>query len=159
MELRGNATAMTQAGPMSIPAPRARSWLPLAGALGLAVVVGAALLGGYGIVLYRLRHSRAGRAAVAQVLSSSQLLTMLGAPLRVRIEGGELQHQGRASFSMRVTGPKGRAQVELESRLSGRQWRVLRGTVSPERGGEVPLDLTLVRLDSIWPAPESPPAP
>lgn len=140
MDLPGSSAVMTQAGPMSMPAPSARSWLPRIGALGLAGVVAAALLGGYGIVIFRLRHSAAGKAAVTQVRGSTQLQAMLGAPLRVRIEGGELQHDGHASFSMRVRGSHGAAQVEVEVQSKQRVWSVVRGKVTPEASEELALD-------------------
>jgi hypothetical protein len=149
MELRGNTAAMSQVGPMTVPAPGARSYWPLAGALGLAVVVGAALLGGYGMVIFRLRHSAAGKAAVAQVRGSSQLQQMLGQPLRVHIEGGELQHQGQASLSMRVVGPHGSAQVEVEARQVQHRWAIVGGTVSPDKAEDIPLDLAALGVAAL----------
>ena len=142
MGLQGSTAAMTQVQPMSMPAPSARSWWPLVGALALAVVVGAALLGSYGIVLFRLRHSPAGRSAVAQVRGSTQLQSMLGEPLHVWIEGGDLQHEGQASYSMRVRGSMGTAQVEVDAKVHEHVWSITRGTVLPAGAAEVPLDLS-----------------
>lgn len=126
----------------ALPATPGRSWWPFAGAIALAVVVGAGLLGTYGLVVYRLRHSPAGRAAVAQLRASPQLQGLLGEPVRAFIEGGDLQHDGMASFTVRVRGPKGTAQVELDSRAEGHVWRIVSGTVTAPGGREVKLEVT-----------------
>jgi hypothetical protein len=111
-------------------APPQRSWWPFAGAIGLAVVVGAALLGSYGIVVYKLRHSNAGRAALIQLHASPQLRELLGEPLKLHIESGELAHEGQASFELQVRGPKGSASLAVESRAENHAWRVVRGTIT-----------------------------
>lgn len=125
----------------AVPGAPERSWWPFAGAIALAVVVGAGLLGTYGLVIYRLRHSAAGREAVAELRVSPQLQQLLGEPLRLYIEGGDLQHDGEASLTVRARGPRGHAQVELESRAEGKSWHIVKGSITTASGQELPLQL------------------
>lgn len=143
---------MSQAGHAdALTAAPNRSWWPFVGAIALAVVVGVTLMGGYSVVVYKLRHSSSGREAVAQVRSSAQLKALLGEPLKVRIEGGELAHEGNASFEMHVVGPKGSAVISVEARAEKHAWRIASGTVTLDDGREVPLEP--------GPVPEAHPAP
>ncbi|MBS2026862.1 MAG: hypothetical protein JST54_03070 [Deltaproteobacteria bacterium] len=160
MSTWGSAVAISNAQTLGVnAAPSGRSsWLPFAGAIAMAVFVGLGLLGSYGIVLYRLRHSSAGRAALLQMHGSAQLKDMFGEPLKLHIEGGELQHEGEASFEMRVKGPKGSAMLDLDARAENHVWRVVKGTIVMPDNSEVPLEP--VPLPEAKPAvpPVTPPA-
>ncbi len=158
MSTWGSTVAMSNAeslGASAAPSGRS-SWLPFAGAISMAIVVGLGLLGSYGIVLYKLRQSPAGRATLIQMHAAPQLKELFGEPLKLHIEGGELQHEGAASFEMSVRGPKGRAMLELESRAENHVWRVVKGTIVMPDNQEVPLDP--VPLLDAKPAP-TPPSP
>jgi hypothetical protein len=158
--ISGGALLMSQAGQAdALTAPTNRSWWPFVGAIALAVVVGVTLVGGYSVVVYKLRHSLSGREAVAQVKASAQLKALLGEPLKVRIEGGELAHAGTASFEMHVVGPKGSAVVGVDARAEKHSWRIASGTVTLDDGREIPLEPGPVRDPSVMGAPGPAPVP
>jgi len=155
-----SAVAMSNVETLHAPsAPTERSWLPFAGAIAMAVVVVLGLLGSYGIVIYKLRHSNAGRSALVQMHTSQQLKDLFGEPLKLHIEGGELAHEGEASFEMRVAGPKGTATLDLDMRAENHQWRVVKGTIVMPDDSEV--ELQPVPLPESKPAvvPNAPSAP
>ena len=142
MNIGGSTVAMSNAeslGASAAPSGRS-SWLPFAGAIAMAVVVGLGLLGSYGIVLYKLRHSNAGRAALIEMHAAPQLKALFGEPLKLHIEGGDFPHEGEASFEMSVRGPKGHAMLELESRAENHVWRVVKGSIVMPDNQEVPLE-------------------
>jgi hypothetical protein len=81
-----------------------------------------------------------------------QLKAMFGEPLKLHIEGGDLQHEGQASFEMRVKGPKGAGMLELESRSENKVWRVVKGNINVD-GKDLPLEPG----ELPEPAPRTPP--
>lgn len=117
------------------------NWFPVFGAIGLAVVVGLGLLGSYAIVLYKLRSSPAGREAHVQIVENAQLKQLLGEPLGVKIEAGDLAHEGQAAFTMRVRGARGSAMVEMSSQFEQHRWRIVSGTVTLADGTERTLEV------------------
>jgi hypothetical protein len=112
----------------------------LASAVGLSLVLGLMLLGGYHLALRQLRSSRAGQAASKALQTSPQLKDLLGEPYRVRIEAGELNEEGTAHFTFAARGPKGSADLELAMRRDGAAWKITEGTIENDEG-VIPLEV------------------
>ena len=130
---------MTSVAPAAPPSKR--SVLPIAGAVALAAVVVLGLWGGFGMVVWRLRHSQAGREAVRELQASPQLQSLLGTPIRAHIDDGDLARGGRASFSMQLTGPRGKLHAALHSTKVKGRWQIHDGVLSLADGREVALEL------------------
>ena len=127
---------MAVASPVSVApsAPNRAFWRQLRDSVGLAVVLGLMLLGGYHLVLHHLRHSLEGQLATKRVAASTQLQELLGLPMVPTLEAGEVSPDGNATFSFNVTGPKGEAGVDLKLVRKGAEWRFESGVVDTPDG-------------------------
>jgi hypothetical protein len=151
-----SADSPSEVAPTPSPASAAPTPAPqrtLLSALGLALVVGLALLGGYTLVLRQLRQSAAYRPAVAQLKGSAQLRALLGDGYQFKIDDGEIgeDHQN-AHFIFVARGDKGSADVEVVLKREGKVWRAVDGTITTE-DGVLPLSLA-VEVDPKLPKPD-----
>jgi hypothetical protein len=128
---------MSAVHPVQVQAsPEERAAVGLLGsAVGMAVVLGLMLLGGYHLVLRHLRHTPEADEAAQLLHSSMQLRRLLGEPVEFRLEAGELRPDGTgASFSYNAEGPYGDAAVELELVRHATGWQLASGTVETDDG-------------------------
>ena len=93
---------------------------------------------------YFMLNSRAHTAATAFISGSSQVVGVVGTPVRERmtIMGGQLSvsgDSGAATYDFIATGPKGSAKLEIVLEKKAGLWSVVSGMIDGQ-----PLDVTTI---------------